>query len=43
MKIKIQKIETYSITHSTKEFSFEVEEFKSCTPAFIGKTKRDFI
>ena len=43
MKIKIQKIETYSITHSTKEFSFEVEEFKSCTPAFIGKTKRDFM
>ena len=43
MKIKIQKIETYSITHSTKEFSFDVEEFKNCTPAFIGKTKRDFM
>jgi len=43
MKIKIQKIETYNITHSTEEFSFEVEEFKTCTPAFIGKTKRDFM
>ena len=43
MKIKIQKIETYSITHSTSAFSFEVEEFKSCTPAFIGKTKKDFM
>mgnify|MGYP001268200157 FL=1 len=43
MKIKIQKIETYSITHSTTAFTFEVEEFKSCTPAFIGKTKRDFM
>ena len=43
MKIKIQKIETYSITHSTKEFSFDIDEFKNCTPAFIGKTKRDFM
>ena len=40
MKIKIQKIETYSITHSTSAFTFEVEEFKSCTPdikEFIDK------
>ena len=43
MKIKIQKIETYSITHSTQAFSFEIEEFKRCTPAFIGKTKKDFM
>lgn len=43
MKIKIQKIETYSITHSTTAFTFEIEEFKFCTPAFIGKTKRDFM
>lgn len=43
MKIKIQKIETYTITHSTQEFDFEMEDFRSCTPAFIGVTHKDFM
>ena len=43
MKIKIKKIETYSITKSTREFIFDVDEFRSCTPAFIGKTHREFM
>ncbi len=43
MKIKIQKIETYTITHSTEEFEFDMNEFRHCTPAFIGDTHKDFM
>ena len=43
MKIKIKKIETFTITHSTSEFIFDVDEFRTCTPAFIGKTHKDFM
>ncbi len=43
MKIKIKKIETFTITHSTSEFIFDMDEFRDCTPAFIGKTHKDFM
>lgn len=43
MKIKIKKIEIYTITQSTKDFVFEVDEFKNCTPAFIGSTPIEFM
>ena len=43
MKIKIQKIETYTITHATEEFEFDMNEFRHCTPAFIGNTHKDFM
>ena len=36
MKIKIRKLETYTITNSTGDFMFEMDEFRNCTPAFIG-------
>ena len=42
MKIGIKKIETFNITHTTEELVFEMEEFKNCTPAFIGKTHKEF-
>jgi hypothetical protein len=43
MKINIQKIETFTITHTTREFDFEMDEFRNCTPAFIGKTPKEFM
>ena len=43
MKIKIKKIETFTITHSTTEFIFKIDEFRVCTPAFIGKTEEEFM
>ena len=43
MKIGIKKIETFNITHTTEELVFEMEEFKNCTPAFIGKTHKEFM
>ena len=43
MKIKIQKIETFTVTHSTQELEFEMDEFRNCTPAFIGETYKDFM
>lgn len=43
MKIKIKKIETYTITQSTKDYIFELDEFRHCTPAFIGDTPEEFM
>jgi hypothetical protein len=43
VKIKIKKIETFTITHSTEDFVFDLNEFRTCTPAFIGKTHKDFM
>jgi len=43
MKIGIQKIETFSVTQTTKEFVFEMDEFRNCTPAFIGKKHKEFM
>ena len=43
MKIGIQKIETFSGTQTTKEFVFEMDEFRNCTPAFIGKNHNEFM
>jgi hypothetical protein len=43
MKIGIQKIETFSVTQTTKEFVFEMDEFRKCTPAFIGKKHKEFM
>ena len=43
MKISIQKIETFSVTQTTKEFVFEMDEFRNCTPAFIGKNHNEFM
>jgi hypothetical protein len=43
MKIRIQKKETFTITHSTKEFVFDMGDFKKCTPAFIGKNYTEFM
>ena len=43
MKIKIQKIETYSITQQSGEIILEMDEFRNCTPAFIGKTHEEFM
>jgi len=43
VKIKIKKIETYTVTQSTKDFIFELGEFKNCTPAFIGNTPIEFM
>tara|TARA_B100001287_G_scaffold268913_1_gene265754 strand:- start:4639 stop:4998 length:360 start_codon:yes stop_codon:yes gene_type:complete len=43
MKIGIQKIETFSVTQTTKEFVFEMDEFRNCTPAFIGKNHNEFM
>lgn len=43
MEIGIQKIETFSVTHSTKEFVFEMDEFRNCTPAFIGTEYNEFM
>lgn len=43
MKISIQKKETFTITHTTKEFVFDMGDFKKCTPAFIGKNYNEFM
>ena len=43
MKIKIRKIETYSITQTTPDYIFEMDEFRNCTPAFIGSTHKEFM
>ena len=43
MKLEIKKIETYTVTHSTEGFVFEMDEFRSCTPAFIGQTPAEFM
>jgi hypothetical protein len=43
MKIKIRKLETYTITNSTGDFMFEMDEFRNCTPAFIGNTPIEFM
>lgn len=43
MRIKIKKIETYTITQSTPNFIFEMDEFRSCTPAFIGSSHKEFM
>ena len=43
MKLNIKKIETYTITHSTSECILEIDEFRSCTPAFIGDTPHEFM
>jgi len=43
MKIKIRKLETYTITNSTGDFMFEMDEFRDCTPAFIGDTHIQFM
>tara|TARA_R110000824_G_scaffold319842_1_gene506820 strand:- start:612 stop:968 length:357 start_codon:yes stop_codon:yes gene_type:complete len=43
MKIKIKKLETYTITNSTGDFMFEIDEFRECTPAFIGSTAIEFM
>lgn len=43
MKIKIKKIETYTITQSTKDYIFDLDEFRNCTPAFIGTTPEEFM
>ena len=43
MKIGIQKIETFSVTQTTKEFVFEMDEFRKCTPAFIGTEYNEFM
>ena len=43
MKIKIRKLETYTITNTTGDFIFEMDEFKNCTPAFIGESEIDFM
>ena len=43
MKLKIKKIETYTVTHSTKNYVFDMDEFRNCTPAFIGKTPHEFM
>lgn len=43
VKLNIKKIETYTITHSTPEFTFDMDEFRNCTPAFIGKTPKEFM
>tara|TARA_B100001769_G_C22109478_1_gene599866 strand:+ start:3576 stop:3935 length:360 start_codon:yes stop_codon:yes gene_type:complete len=43
MKIQINKIETYTITHTTPKFIFEMDEFRNCTPAFIGNSEREFM
>ena len=43
MKIGIRKIETFNITHTTQELVFEMDEFRNCTPAFIGDTHKDFM
>ena len=43
MKIKIRKLETYTVTNSTGDFMFELDEFRNCTPAFIGDNHIDFM
>ena len=43
MKLEIKKIETYTVTHSTEGVVFEMDEFRSCTPAFIGQTPAEFM
>jgi len=43
VKIKIKKIETYTITQSTKDYIFDLDEFRHCTPAFIGSTPAEFM
>jgi len=43
MKIKIRKLETYTITQSTGDFMFEIDEFRKCTPAFIGDNQIEFM
>ena len=43
MEIKIKKIETFTIVQSTPEFTFEMDEFRKCTPAFIGKKHEEFM
>tara|TARA_R110000824_G_C14835950_1_gene638440 strand:- start:41 stop:400 length:360 start_codon:yes stop_codon:yes gene_type:complete len=43
VKIKIKKIETYTITQSTKDYIFDLDEFRNCTPAFIGNTPEEFM
>ena len=37
------KIETFNITHTTQELVFKMDEFRNCTPAFIGDTHKDFM
>ncbi len=43
MKIGIKKIETFNITQTTQELIFEMDDFRNCTPAFIGKDHKDFM
>jgi hypothetical protein len=43
VKIKIKKIETYTITQSTKDYIFDLDEFRQCTPAFIGEAPEEFM
>ena len=43
MEIKIKKIETFTIFQSTPEYTFEMDEFRKCTPAFIGKKEEEFM
>lgn len=42
MKIEIRKMESYNIVESTEPMSFNIDDFRSCVPPFIGETEEEF-